>query len=225
MHRNRVWKHQPSGPWSSKSLQRQRGAIEPFIKKPDRPLCWQTLSLPRNKKIYPSLTAHTHARAHTYVNLCIYFQWRADAAGLHGNSARPRWKEENEAGGGAETAEGVGGWRSSRLCQEGQWKKERRWRSLGGHDGGPGGPGGSVLAPKSGTQTTVTQKSCFIQWIQQHQQWQLCLRQTSKTAPLLTMFLFTCIGKKKLIFLLKNNTNAINGKWSHLDLSEEKKEH
>lgn len=74
MHRNRVWKHQPSGPWSSKSLQRQRGAVEPFIKKPDRPLCWQTLSLPRNKKIYPSCINWwlTHMHAHVHKWICAF---------------------------------------------------------------------------------------------------------------------------------------------------------
>lgn len=74
MHRNRVWKHQPSGPWSSKSLQRQRGAVEPFIKKPDRPLCWQTLSLPRNKKIYPSCINWwlTHMHTHVHEWICAF---------------------------------------------------------------------------------------------------------------------------------------------------------
>lgn len=76
MHRNWVWKHQLSGPWSSKSHQRQRGAVEPFIKKPDQPLCWQTLSLPRNKKIYTSCInwrlTHTHTHAHAHKWICAF---------------------------------------------------------------------------------------------------------------------------------------------------------
>lgn len=202
MYRNRVWKHLPSGPWSSRSLQRQRGALEPFIQKPDRPLCWHTLSPPRNKK----KTIHqASALTRTHVNLCIYLQWWAGAAGLHGDAARPRRKEENEARGGAETAEGAGGWTSSGLHRGGRWKTGRR-RSQGGDEGGAGG---SVLASESRFQTTISHKSCFVQWIQQRQQWPHQLRQTSKTASLpysitVHMHVIHKIVKWMLTFLLQN---------------------
>lgn len=123
----------------------------------------------------------TATQTHTHVNVCFFFQWGAGAAGLHGDSARPRWKEENEASGGDKTSEGVGGWRSCMCRQGGEWKKGGRRRSEGGDDGGRRG---SVLSSQSRTQATITQKHSSVQRIQQHQQRHHRLTRTRKTAPL-----------------------------------------
>lgn len=86
MYRNRVWKHLPLGPWSSRSLQRQRGALGPFIQKPDRPLCWQTLSIPRNtkKNDLSGIDTHTHTREFVHLlavtSRCSWTSWRCSAS-------------------------------------------------------------------------------------------------------------------------------------------------
>lgn len=65
-----------------------------------------------------------------HVCVCaIYFQRRADAAGLRGDAARPRRKAEDEACGDTEATEGGGGIWSGLL---------RRRRGQGGATGGLG---------------------------------------------------------------------------------------
>lgn len=109
--------------------------------------------------------------------VCFFFQRRAGAAGLHGDPARPGWKEENEAGGGDQTSEGAGGWRRRTRRQGGQRKKGGRRRNEAGDDGGPGR---SVRPSQGRTQATIAPNHSFVQRIQQWRQRRHRLRQTSK---------------------------------------------
>lgn len=126
----------------------------------------------------PSRTFTSYIIIHAYTSMCIYLQWGAGTARLHGNAPCPWWKEEDEARGGVEAAEGFRGWRGSTV-QRGRQRRR-------GLDRTDGGPGWCVRTSGCHIQTTSTYETSFSQTTQQHQQQYQHHTQTSTTLLLLT---------------------------------------